>query len=140
MRSQEHVAPFVRFYFLYKLGCTKLLNIARIEALIKEKGWSNSYFCSLSGKNRGWIRDWKRGLGLPDENTLHDIADRLDTTVEYLTDQTDEKGQKNKPLTEREKLNQESINIMNSLPDDLYKVAHEQLKSLAALANKNRIK
>lgn len=36
----------------------------------------------------------KKGLGLPDRNTLQIIADKLNTTVEYLTDQTE---QKNKP-------------------------------------------
>jgi hypothetical protein len=41
----------------------------------------------------------KRGIGLPDENMIHAIADELNTTFEYLTDQSD---QKEKPLTERE--------------------------------------
>jgi transcriptional regulator with XRE-family HTH domain len=69
----------------------KLLNIVRVEALIDEKGWKKPYFCSLFGKERGWISDWKRGRGLPDDNTLAEIAYRLGTTVEYLTDQTDDK-------------------------------------------------
>ena len=74
-----------------------MLNIAKVEVLIKAKGWSNSYFCGLFGKNRGWIRDWKHGVGLPDENMLQAIADALDTTVDYLTDKTE---QKNKPTDE----------------------------------------
>jgi transcriptional regulator with XRE-family HTH domain len=52
---------------------------------------ATAIFCNLFNKNRGWIRDWKRGKGLPDENTLQAIADKLDTTVDYLTDKTDKK-------------------------------------------------
>lgn len=92
-----------------------MVNINKTEELIKEKGWSNSYFCSLFNKNRGWIRDWKRGVGLPDENTLQLIADRLDTTVDYLTDKTDIKEQKNKPLTEVKGLSEESVAIAKEI-------------------------
>ena len=34
----------------------------------------------------------EHGVGLPDENTLQAIADKLDTTVDYLTDKTDVMG------------------------------------------------
>ena len=89
-----------------------MVNIAKIEALIKEKGWSNSYFCSLFSKNRGWIRDWKRGVGLPDKNLLNQIADKLDTTVEYLTDQTDKKE---KPIVENDNELNELLEIFDQL-------------------------
>lgn len=82
-----------------------MVNVTKIEMLIKEKGWSKSYFCSLFSKNRGWIRDWKQGVGLPDENTLQAIADKLDTTVDYLTDKTE---QKNKPTTKSDELSEEN--------------------------------
>lgn len=71
-----------------------MVNITKIETLIKEKGWTKKFFSEQLGKNHGWIGDMKRGYGLPDENTLRVIADKLDTTVEYLTDKTE---QKNKP-------------------------------------------
>lgn len=66
-----------------------MLNIHKIETLIQERGWSNTYFASLFNKNKGWIRDMKRGRGLPDGSLLEQIADKLDTTVDYLTDQSD---------------------------------------------------
>lgn len=116
-----------------------MANITKIEALIKEKGWSNSYFCSLLNKNRGWIRDWKRGVGLPDENTLQTIADKLDTTVDYLTDKTE---QKNKPtdnnVSELRPGTQEAIDIIQSLPDDLRDAALATLRNLAEIANKKQ--
>ncbi|MHB9143605.1 MAG: helix-turn-helix domain-containing protein [Paludibacter sp.] len=74
-----------------------LLNIEKIELLINERGWSNTYFCKLLDKSRSWLTDMKRGKGLPDENTLALIADKLDTTSDYLLDKTDIK---NKPDTE----------------------------------------
>jgi transcriptional regulator with XRE-family HTH domain len=76
-----------------------LLNIVKLESLIKSRGWSKTYFATKFGKNKGWISDMKRGIGLPDENMIRAIADELNTTFEYLTDQSD---QKEKPLTERE--------------------------------------
>lgn len=79
-----------------------MLNITRVEMLIEEKGWKKPFFCSLFGKERGWISDWKRGRGLPDENMLSAIAETLGTTVDYLTDKTDIK---NRPSTEAEGLN-----------------------------------
>lgn len=86
-----------------------MVNIAKVESLIKEKGWSNSYFCALLGKNNGWIRDWKRGRGLPDKNALQDIADKLETTVDYLTDKTE---QKNKPSTEVKGLSADAVKLL----------------------------
>lgn len=94
-----------------------MLNIAKVESLISDHGWSNSYFCRLFNKNSGWIRDWKRGRGLPDENTLQDIADKLDTTVDYLTDKTE---QKNKPATESDRpdaYEKRSSDLMKLVPE-----------------------
>ena len=68
-----------------------MLNVNKLETLIKEKGWSNSYFADQFGRSKTWISDMKRGRGIPDENLISQISDKLNTTVEYLTDQTDKK-------------------------------------------------
>lgn len=68
-----------------------MFNITKLEQLIADKGWSNAYFCQQMQRNRGWITDMKRGIGLPDFDTIVDMAFLLDTSVEYLTDQTDDK-------------------------------------------------
>jgi transcriptional regulator with XRE-family HTH domain len=70
------------------------VDIYKMEDLIKAKGWSNTYFAKKFHKSRSWITDMKKGKGLPDDNTLQAIADTLDTTVDYLTDKTDEKNKK----------------------------------------------
>lgn len=88
------------------------MNIYKVESLIKELGWSNSYFCNLFSKNKGWISDWKRGLGLPDENMLACIADKLGTTIAYLTDVSE---QKNKPSAEAKDFSPESINSLSRI-------------------------
>jgi transcriptional regulator with XRE-family HTH domain len=72
-----------------------LLNISKVEELIKEKGWKAPYFCSQLGHARNWVAEWKRGKGLPDEEMTARIAKLLDTTVEFITDQSEIK----KPAT-----------------------------------------
>jgi transcriptional regulator with XRE-family HTH domain len=84
------------FYFLHNVGVYLMVNVSKIRGLLKEHGWSASHLCRLFGKNVAWLADMERGRGLPDENTLQAIADKLDTTVNYLTDKTD---QKEKPRT-----------------------------------------
>ena len=95
-----------------------MVNIHKIESLIKEKGWSNTYFSSMFEKSRSWINDWKRGKGLPDESTLQSIADKLGTTVDYLTDKSE---QKEKPSANAESLSDienEILEIYHNLPAD----------------------
>lgn len=89
-----------------------MVNITKIEQLIKNKGWSNTFFAEQFGRSKVWISDMKRGRSLPDENTLQTIADKLDTTVDYLTDKTE---QKNKPLTEVRGLSPEAINLAEQI-------------------------
>lgn len=96
-----------------------MLNFARLESLLKEMGWSNTYFADQFGKSKVWISDMKRGRGLPDENTLSAIADKLNTTVDYLTDKT---NIKNKPATDNGNGLSESeaqlLKLFSSVPDE----------------------
>jgi len=117
-----------------------LLNISKLESLIKSKGWSKTFFAMQFDKNKGWITDMKRGVGLPDENMLADIAERLDTTIDYLTDKTE---QKNKPAAQsdgRDEKTQEIVEIINNLPPDLREIAESTLRSLSDAAKKRNSK
>lgn len=99
-----------------------MLNLTKLENLIKQHGWSKTYFSDLFGKNKGWIGDMKRGNGLPDENVLQQIADKLNTTVEYLTDKTDIK---NKPTTDiSDELTQDGLRIAKLV--SLLSVEHQK--------------
>ena len=91
-----------------------MLNIARVEALIEEHGWKKAYFCRLFDHSRTWIDDWKRGRGLPDANMLQAIADKLDTTVDYLTDKTE---QKEKPLVNNDEELTEYLQYLKTRPE-----------------------
>ena len=100
------------FYLLHNERLLFMFNISRVELLIKENGWSKPYFCRLFGHERTWISDWKRNRGLPDENTLQAIADKLGTTAEYLTDQTDIK---NKPPRLLDDLTETELELIKKL-------------------------
>lgn len=90
-------------------------NITKVEELIMGHGWSNSYFSSLFGKSETWITDWKRNKSLPDKNALAVIANKLDTTIEYLTDKTDVK---NKPDAQSDELDKEVLDLLKRVPAD----------------------
>jgi transcriptional regulator with XRE-family HTH domain len=101
-----------------------------MEELIKSKGWSNTYFCKQMGHSKAWISDMKRGVGSPDENTLKVIADKLDTTVDYLTDKTE---QKNKPSSEEESFSQNKKELM-ALFDTMSDAQQESFLAIARAA------
>ena len=115
-------------------GVLSMINLEKLRSLIKEKGWTVSYFCKLMGHSRSWLIDMSKGKGLPDENTLRAIADKLDTTVDYLTDKTDVKEQKNKPVAESDELGPkgkviwERLKQIRSLSEDDYRLAVAQLE------------
>jgi len=91
-----------------------MLNISKVESLIKEKGWSKAYFCKRFNHSRTWIDDWKRDRGIPDDNMLTQIADLLGTTIEYLTDKSD---QKNKPLVNNDEELTEYLEELKTRPE-----------------------
>ena len=65
-------------------------NVDRIKKLAKQQGLTMKYFCDCFGKHRSYLTSIRNGNGHLDENELQFIADKLNTTVEYLTDQTDD--------------------------------------------------
>ena len=67
-----------------------MVNYSKIDTLSDQKDISKSRLSVLSGKSRGYLKDCKRlNLNIPDD-TLSKIAVLLDTTPEYLRDETDE--------------------------------------------------
>lgn len=65
-------------------------NVDRIKKLAKQQGLTMKYFCDCFGKHRSYLTSIRNGNGHLDENEIQFIADKLNTTVEYLTDQTDD--------------------------------------------------
>lgn len=72
------------------------VNVDRIKELSKSHGISLKYFCDLFGKTRTYLADVRSGKNKMDESELEQIAEILETTVAYLTDETDDPSPKEK--------------------------------------------
>jgi len=88
------------------------------------------------GLPRSIIYDWRNKRNRSFRSYLPQIADYFKISLDWLVGTE----QKEKPLTERERLIRDCLDIMNSLPEDLQQAAHEQLRALAAVADKNKKK
>ena len=67
------------------------MNYDKLEALVKEKGVSKTFLCQIVGRERYYLRDCKKNNFIPPDEHIAAWADALGTTVEYLTDQTNQK-------------------------------------------------
>lgn len=103
-----------------------MVNVDKIKALAKEKGISVTHLCQSIGQGAYYLNDVKKRGGNIPEDRLATIANTLGTTVEYLTDKTDDK---NKP-TDTVSLD-DVRNLIRQLPkEDLVKLAKEFIEIL----------
>ena len=72
------------------MGTVHNIDVNRIKTLAKTQGLTMTYLCSLIGKRATFLADVRLGKDHIDTNELSIIADKLNTTVEYLTGQTDQ--------------------------------------------------
>ena len=95
------------------------VNIGKIKSLAKEQGLSLKYLCSYLGKNgRVFFANVKNGIDRMDAHELSLIADKLNTTSDYLTDKTDQK-EKPTAVTGEQKVPFENIMaLLSDLPED----------------------
>ena len=68
-----------------------MVNIDKIKSLAKEKGIKIKYLCSKLGLAETYLSNVKNGKDRMTEERLKVIADILNTTPEYLKDETDNK-------------------------------------------------
>ncbi len=66
------------------------VNVDRIKALAQEMGMTMKYLAGCIGKHPGYLSCVRNGTDRISEEDLAVIADRLSTTVQYLTNQTDD--------------------------------------------------
>ena len=66
------------------------VNIDKIRMLAKSQGITLKFLCDCIGKRSGFLNEVRFGKDHIDANELSIIADKLNTTVEYLTGQTDD--------------------------------------------------
>lgn len=89
-----------------------MVNYDKIKSRAKELGIKLSFLCEKIGAYPTYIADLKnKKLDIPDDR-LSTIADLLNTTVEYLRDETDKKE---KPLGSTEELSDLEREIMERL-------------------------
>lgn len=78
-----------RFVYLYNKGGDNLANIDKIKSLAKSKGIKLSFICEQLGLTRTYLADVKNGKTSISDERLKVIADILETTPEYLKDETE---------------------------------------------------
>lgn len=66
------------------------VNIDKIKGLAKSKGITIKHLCDAFGLGRGYLNDVKAGKTVMDAARVATIAGMLNTTVEYLMDETDD--------------------------------------------------
>ncbi len=66
------------------------VNIDKIKELARSKGIKNKHLCDAFGLGRGYLNDVKAGKTVMDAERVATIAGMLNTTVEYLMDETDD--------------------------------------------------
>lgn len=107
-----------------KVYNVKGVNIDKIKALAKEQGKTMTFICGVLGKSPQFLSSVRNGRDYIDNYELQLIADELQTTASYLTDQTE---QKEKPTVQTDdELDPEIEELLDLLeqmhPDDLKQI------------------
>lgn len=118
----------VGFYILHKkkvfvLAKVPHVNMDKIRTLSDAAGIKMKFFCDTFGRQRSFMTDVKNGKTFLSEEQLLFVADKLNTTVEYLTDKTE---QKEKPTADNSgELNENVERVLDKLmkmhPEDIEK-------------------
>lgn len=91
------------------------VNIDKIKSLAKEQGVKIKFICcSKLGLSETYLSNVKNGKDRMTPERLEIIAETLNTTVEYLTDQTEQKEKPVESEVDVDKL----IDVIKSLPLD----------------------
>ena len=107
-----------------------LSTVNRIKELAKAKGMSQAFLCAQLGLRRGYLGECVAGKDRLTIERLSRFADILDTTVEYLTGETDEKQKK--PLGDTEGLSEREKKML----EVFHSLTKEQQDLVLALGNK----
>lgn len=67
-----------------------MVNIDRIKALAKQRGFKLGHLCALMGEDQNYLNKVKLGLRRMDDNRIAFLAEKLGTTFAYLTDVSDD--------------------------------------------------
>ena len=101
-----------------------MVNINKIKDMCKAKGIKQGYLCSQLGVAKGYFNDVERGKNTMSEDRIHKIAELLNTSYAFLTDETDDPAPvigEPIPKSDLEKLQDMTIDMVRQL-DDLQKL------------------
>ena len=115
-----------------------MVNYNRLKNRAKEMGIKYSFLCEKIGVYSTYISDLKnKNLDIPDER-LKIIADLLNTTVEYLKDETDQKEKPSGDNTERlSDMHREIIERLSTLSPEKLREAESYIDFLLAQQEKD---
>ena len=102
-----------------------MLDIERLNQLLKEKGISKSFIASKLGKQRSLLINWEKGRASPTEEDIIEIAHLLNVSVDYLSGKTDikkETAQNEQSLTPAQ---QELLDVVTGLSVDEIKAVRK---------------
>ena len=111
-----------------------MVNINKIKDTCKTKGIKQGYLCAQLGVAKGYFNDVERGKNSMSDERIAKVAEILDTSYGYLTDQTDDPAPvigEPIPKSDLEKLQDMTIDMVRQL-DDLQKLkmVHAALAAL----------
>jgi transcriptional regulator with XRE-family HTH domain len=98
----------------------------QFKRLCEEHNTSPNGVAKILNISSGSVTAWKRDGSVPYAKTLQKIADYFGVTTDYLLGNE----QKKEPVTERDKLVEETNELFNKLPLDKKKQALEYLRFL----------
>lgn len=108
-----------------------LLNLNKVVALAKEQGLSNTFLAKKLGRSSASLFvDWRKGKSKPSQNDIAMLAKILNTSIEYLTDQTENK---NNPTGISDEVDVQIVQLLERLNDQNKKIALAQLDALITL-------
>lgn len=95
-------------------------NIDKIKSLAKEQGVKIKFICSKLGLAETYLSNVKNGKDRMTMERLEIIADTLNTTVEYLTDKTDQKEKPTPKEVDVDKLIETILNLPREKKEELF--------------------
>ena len=124
---------FYMFYLLNKqvviyLDKKSIIRADRIKALLKENGLTMKFFNDKFGNNRSFLSNVLSGSDNIDEAQIEFLAEKLNTTPEYLKGETDIKE---KPATTQDdELDKEFSELIKRLSPEQMEIIKAQIKGI----------
>lgn len=104
------------------------VNIDKIKDLCKSKGLTMKFLCDQIARDRTYFANIRSGKTRIDDDEIEFIAHMLDTTVEYLTDKTDQKEKPIQSEVDVDKLIETILNLPREKKEELLVKFMEDMK------------